>query len=216
MINNLYIGIVTQNADYGDSINPDHAGKVKVLIDSITCLPDTDLTYRSIGSNISGNLQGDVISNVDRFEVWAYVLAPITGESSIAKYNRNVDSSSITDSNDLSIFTNNTTHGYAPASMFSSKNVYDDFTGGPGVAMTSGYNSYGTDYMPENYSNSGKGMFAIPSVNSRVLVGFLNGSRGIPIVLGKINTSSEISQIYSSGISYPDYPGIFENTTIKS
>jgi len=213
MINNLYIGIVTHNADYGDTVNTSHAGKVKVLIDGITCLPDTDLTYRAIGNNITGNLQGDVITTVDQFEVWAYVLSPILGESSIAKYNRTFDASSISDSNDVSIFSENINHGYAPAAMFSSKNVYDSFTGGPGVIMSSGYNTYGTDYMPENYSNSGKGMFAIPSVNSRVLVGFLNGSRAIPVVLGKINTTSEMSQVYGSGTSYPDYPGIFENVT---
>lgn len=215
MINNLYIGIVTQNADYGDAINPNHAGKVKVLIDSVTSLPNTDLSYRAIGSNISGNLQGDVLESVDQFEVWAYVLSPILGESSIAKYNRSLDTSSITDSNDISTFSSNARHGFAPAAMFTSKNIHDGYSSGPDVTISSGYNSFGTEYMPENYSNSGKGMFAIPSINSRVLIGFLNGSRAIPVVLGKINTPSEISQIYGSGTAFPDYPGVFENTTTK-
>jgi hypothetical protein len=215
MINNLYIGIVTQNADYGDSVNKSHVGKVKVLIDGVTTLPNTNLTYQTIGKNVSGNLQGDVISNVDKFEVWAYILSPITGESAIAKYNRTLDVSSITDSNDMSIFGNNSDHGFAPASMFSTKNITDGYSGGPGPLMTSGYNTYGTEYMSENFSNSGKGMFAIPAINSRVLIGFLNGSRAIPIVLGKLNSASEINQIYGSGSSYPDYPGIFENITTK-
>ena len=40
----------------------------------------------------------------------------------------------------------------------------------------------------------------------------MNGSRGIPVVLGKINSGTEIEQIYGVGSAYPDYPNVFENT----
>jgi uncharacterized protein involved in type VI secretion and phage assembly len=104
-----------------------------------------------------------------------------------------------------------TDYSTPPASMFNTMQ-FDGFTGGPHHTMSAGVNPYGNCYLTENYSDSGKGMFAIPAINSKVIVAFLNGARGIPVILGKIHSGTEIDQIYAVGTAYPDYPNIFENT----
>ena len=213
MLDSLYIGTVVGNADYAKDTNNQYLGRVLVKIPGLTVIGKSNMSYKTAGSNVGGSLNQGVIKKVEEFEnIWAYVLAPIAGESSIGKYNRTKDTSSLADGNDMGNFDDPSRYTTPPASQFSSQN-FDGFTQGPAGNMTAGVNPYGNSYVTENYSDSGKGMFSMPSINSKVLIGFINGSRGLPVVLGKINSESEIEQIYGVGAAYPDYPGVFENTS---
>lgn len=212
MLDSLYIGTVVGNADYAKDTTDQYLGRVLVKIPGLTVIDKNNMSYKTVGSNVGGSLDQGAVSKVEQFEnIWAYVLAPIAGESAVGKYNRTKDASSLADGNDMGNFDNSLSYTTPPASQFSSQ-ILDGYTQGPGGNITSGVNPHGNCYVTENYSNSGKGMFSIPSINSKVLIGFIHGSRGIPIVLGKISSESEIEQIYGFGASYPDYPGIFENT----
>lgn len=212
MSDSLYIGTVVGNADYAKDTNNEYLGRVLVKIPGMTIIDKGNMSYKTAGSNTGDSLNQGVISQVEEFEkIWAYVLAPIAGESSIGKYNRTKDSSSLADGNDMSNFESNTSYTTPPASQFTSQ-MFDGYAQGPAANMSAGVNPYGNCYITENYSDSGKGMFSMPSINSKVLIGFIHGSRGLPIVLGKINAGSEIEQMHGFGAAYPDYPGIFENT----
>ena len=212
MSNSLYIGTVVSNADYSKGKDSQHLGRVLVKIPGLTIIDKNAMSYKTAGSNTNDSLNRGVIEQVEEFEtVWAYVVAPMTGECSIGKYNRTLDASSLADGNDMSNFVNDARYTTPPASQFSSQ-MLDGHAQGPAANMSAGVNPYGNAYLTENYSDSGKGMFSTPSVNSKVLIGFIHGSRSMPIVLGKINSGTEIEQIYGSGAAYPDYPNVFENT----
>ena len=212
MLNSIHIGTVVANADYTDDKRGQYLGRVLVKIPGLTVIDKNIKTYKSAGSNVGGNLDEGLIKQVENSEkVWAYVLAPITGESAMAKYNRTKDFSTLSDSADVSRMYENSTYSTVPATQFSAQS-FDGHTEGPAVNMHAKVNSYGNNYVTSNYSDSGKGMFALPAVNSKVLIGFINGARGLPIVLGKVNAGSEMEQIYGAGEAYPDYPNIFENT----
>lgn len=216
MSDSLYIGTVVSNADYAKDANNNYLGRVLVKIPGLTIIDKNSMSYKTVGSNLGGSLNQGVIKKVEEFEnIWAYVLAPIAGESSVGKYNRTKDASSLADGNDMGNFENASKYTTPPASQFTSQ-MFDGHAQGPAANMSAGVNPYGNCYITENYSDSGKGMFSIPSVNSKVLIGFIHGSRGLPIVLGKINAGSEIEQLYGFGAAYPDYPGVFENTTTGS
>lgn len=212
MSDSLYIGTVVSNADYAKDANNQYLGRVLVKIPGLTIIDKNNMSYKTVGSNVGGSLNQGVIKKVEEFEnIWAYVLAPIAGESAVGKYNRSKDASSLADGNDMSNFASASRFTTPPASQFTSQ-MFDGFAQGPAANMSAGVNPYGNNYVTENYSDSGKGMFSVPSVNSKVLVGFIHGSRGLPIILGKINAGSEMEQIHGVGAAYPDYPGIFENT----
>lgn len=212
MLNSLYVGTVVSNSDYAVEGNGGYLGRVLVDIPGFTNVSRSAVKYKAAGANTGGTLNAGSIQKVENFErIWAYVLSPIMGESSIGKYNRTKDASSLTDGTNMDDFSEDSNYSSPPATQFSSI-MLDGFSNGPGVTMSSGVNPYGNCYLTENYSDSGKGMFSIPSVNSKVLIGFLNGSRAIPVVLGKLDSGSEIEQIYGNGTAYPDYPNIFENS----
>jgi len=213
MLDSLYIGTVVGNADYAKDATNQYLGRVLVKIPGLTIIDKNSMSYKTVGSNVGGSLNQGVVKKVEEFEnIWAYVLAPIAGESSIGKYNRTKDASSLADGNDMGNFDDNSRYTTPPASQFTSQ-MFDGFTNGPAGNMTAGVNPYGNCYVTENYSDSGKGLFSMPGINSKVLIGFIHGSRGLPIVLGKINAESEIEQIHGVGAAYPDYPGVFENTS---
>lgn len=212
MLNSIHIGTVVANADYSDDKRGQYLGRVLVKIPGITAISKNTMTYKAAGSNAGGNLNEGLIKEVENSEkVWAYVLAPISGESSLGKYNRSHDSSTLSDSADVNGMYNSSSYSTVPATQFSDQS-FDGHTEGPAVNVHAKVNPYGNAYVTSNYSDSGKGMFALPAINSKVLVGFINGSRGLPIVLGKVNAGSEMEQMYGAGEAYPDYPNIFENT----
>lgn len=212
MVETLHIGTVVSNADYSNAPEG-YAGRVLVVIPGLTLTSTSGGTrsHKAIGSNTGGSLNVKTVKEIEHFEkIWAYVMAPIAGESSMGKYNKTHDASSLADGSDMSNFAGSS-YTSPPAAMFSSQ-ILDGHSGGPAVNMTSKVNPHGNCYITENYNDSGKGMFSLPGVNSKVIVGFLNGSRGIPVVLGKINSGTEVEQIYGVGNAYPDYPNVFENT----
>jgi hypothetical protein len=212
MLNSLYVGTVISNSDYAVEGNGGHLGRVLVDIPGFTNVSKIPANYKTAGINTKGTLNAGTIQQVEKFErIWAYVVSPIMGESSIGKYNRTKDVSSLSDGTNMDSFSEDSNYSSPPAIQFSSL-MLDGFSNGPGVSMSANVNPYGNCYITENFSDSGKGMFSVPSVNSKVLIGFLNGSRAIPIVLGKFNSGSEVEQVYGNGAAYPDYPNIFENS----
>lgn len=216
MINNTYIGTVIANDD------PERAGRVKVRIEGVT----TPLGVKSVsykfptGKNIVGGLSKQDIDVSRISSVWALVAAPLMGESSMGRYNRKRDVSTNSD------FTNpdNMTGGAAnpvdsegretpPAAQYGRLSDGFDLSTMNTASKT---NPYAFSYIPEKYSNAGRGVYGIPAIGSKVLVGFLNGSARQPIVFGKINTQTEFNQVFDSGAGFPSYPGVFENTSSES
>jgi hypothetical protein len=214
-MDSLVIGTVVGNADYTDTDHGQYLGRVKVHIAGLTGTGKEVNIVKAIGSNAGGDMDHDAIRQTEQFEVWAYVMAPMMGESSMGKYNRTHNSSGIGDGNDMSNFTHPDTYTTATASQFHGQQM-DGHAGGPNLNMSSGTNPYGNAAACENYSDSGKGVFSMPAANSKVIIGFINGGRGRPVVLGKIHSGTEIEQIHGAGNAYPDYPGPFENTKAAS
>lgn len=207
----LYKGVVIFDSDVADTANKDNAqGRVKVKIEGVSYTANKNESYKfPRGSNIDGGVLPENISNIDSFETWAYVCAPIIGESSMGRYNAARDRASVSDSSDMSIFGTDAV-GTPPAAQFGLHSVSDAFVSAPNVLGTAGVNTYGREYFCDNRSNMAKGVFTVPSVGTHVLIEFLNGNRNYPVIIGALNAASDIEDILSvSPKVRPDYPLAF-------
>jgi uncharacterized protein involved in type VI secretion and phage assembly len=62
-------------------------------------------------------------------------------------------------------------------------------------------------------------MMSLPSVGTTVVVTFINGKRGMPIIIGVLPSGADVDAIHGIGIGdeiYPNYPTAFENLTQRS
>lgn len=211
----LYKGVVVFDSDVSDPKNMSGStGRVKVKIEGASYSVNKSESYRfPRGKNVSGGILQENIDLLDTFETWAYVSAPVLGESSMGKYNAARDAASISDSSDISLFGINGSNGAPPAVQFNLHSVSDAYVAGPDVLGTSGTNTYGYSYFCDNRSNSGKGVFAIPTVGTHVIVQFLNGSKNFPIIVGVINSTEDVKRVFGAeGDAGPGYPNAFSKT----
>jgi len=191
----LYRGIIVSN--YGKTNEQDlPAGKVLVKIDGVT--PSTfDEAYKALpSSNVQGTL--DFVS-CERFEVLATVMTPIFGESTQATYNATTDESQATQITTSSQF------------GIMNEKLRDKYGDGPKTYNNPLNNAYGHSFSNDHRHKAGKGVFAVPEKNARVIVMFLNGARAYPVVLGKCNTSDEVEGYYNAGGVRPGYPNVAQN-----
>lgn len=200
-LNGIYTGIVIDNTGKprtgGDSR---FIGQVLVKINGITPSRINE-KYKAVpSSNVDGALDMDMAM---KSEVLAYVMAPITGESSQGIYNASKNETSATRSVASKQFT------------LMHKKLRDSHCDGPKKHLTPINNPYGNNYFPNYPWNTGLGTYGIPEVNSRVIIGFLKGYRSFPIVLGKLNTPDEQESFYNRGRVYGSAPGSEQNYTIS-
>jgi len=214
-IPNTYIGTVIANDD------PEHAGRVKVRIEGInSSIRDGTLAYKyPAGQNIPGALSPDEIELSRVGSVWAIVVSPAIGESSMGKYNRTYNVASPADTLSPDGMTKGTNpqdiEGRQTPMGAQFERISDKFSA-PSVTKTSKANPYSYSYIPQLYPNAGKGSFSVLGIGTKVIVGFLHGSYRDPVVYCILNTKTEYSQIFNGDNNYPGYPGIFENTNAIS
>ena len=205
----IYVGKVILNSDIADEDNGNRPlGRVKVLIHGVSYIntqQDDEYNY-PLGSNVpGGGASPETIKRIKEYEVWAYVLQPVAGTGSMARYNAKKDTALTSDSDN--VISDNST---PPAGSYPL--IVSDGFSSTSIG-TAGINPNAYAYTPDNRSNSSKGMFALPGVGSTVLVGFINGARGLPIVLGVIPGYESVKSIYGSDVAgvYPGYPFAFGN-----
>lgn len=208
----LYKGIVVENSGYqrdGTYI----PGTVLVKIDGITPRRFVE-KYKGIpSSNVGGSLDVDMAIG---YEIPAYIMTPIMGESSMGKYNASSNKSSISDvTTDAAGFGSSKIPLKPPSAQFQIMNKHgrDKFSDGPAKHATTINNPDGNSFFPDHRYKAGKGVFAVPEVNARVIIQFVNGSRSFPIIVGKLNTSDEIEGYYNVGGTRPTYPFVFQNNS---
>lgn len=207
----LYKGVVIFDSDTSSPVNYNAQGRVKVKIEGVTYVNNSDEKYRfPRGNNIEGGISTPNIELIDIYETWAYVSMAVLGESSMGKYNAARDRASTTDSSDMSVFGNDIDSGAPPAAQFGIHAVSDGYSGAPNILGTSGINTYSRAYFCDNRSNLSKGMFAIPTVGTHVIIQFLYGNRSYPIITGVLQSADDINRMYSvDGNIRPSYPGTF-------
>lgn len=201
-MNNLfgvYKGIVIDSTGYRDTITKDGArfiGQVKVKIAGITP-SQFDESYKAIpASNIDSIMDIRTAANT---EVLAYVMQPVMGSSTPGTYDSDNDS--------VSPMRRNAARSF----KFFSTKLRDSFSDGPKKYLTPVNNPYGNNYYPNYPWNTGLGSYSIPEVNTPVIIGFLNGVRSLPVVLGKLPRQDEVESFYQRDNAYVSAPGKSQN-----
>ncbi len=198
--NSIYIGRVIYDSDLADTANKRPLNRVKVLIEGKTDTDSTPVAYKHPrGSNAKGSITPRTLELLDK-EVYAYVVQPIMSVGTNVRYQASTDRISISDSNYP-----DDPGSRPPAANYSIYETADGFT--QSNIGTAGINTTGNAYAPDNRSNAGKGLFASPGVGCTVLIGFLNGKRGLPIVLGCIQGYDSIESVHGTGTEGV-YPGL--------
>ena len=195
----IYTGIVIDSTGYQDSISKEGTrfiGHVRVKINGVTPALFSE-SFKSIpASNVDSVMDIRTAANT---EVLAYVMQPLMGSSTPGVY----DSAS----NTASPMRKNAARTF----KFFSDKLRDSSSDGPKKYLTPVNNPYGNNYYPNYPWNTGLGSYSIPEVNTSVLVGFLNGLRNIPIVLGKLPKQDELESFYQRDGAYVSAPGKSQN-----
>jgi len=205
----LYFGKVIFDSDMLSEDDTRPYNRVKVLISGISSVTEESFNQPR-GSNNPNTISSDGLRVIED-EFYAYVMQPITGSGSGAKYNANKDILSVSDVGDIEDL-----DATPPAESYYA--ISDEFVGGMGTG-SAGVNTTAAAYSPDNRSNSFKGMMALPGVGSTVVVSFMNGKRGMPIIIGVVPSGADVDSIHGIGIGdeiYPNYPGPFSNLTEAS
>ena len=200
----LYFGKVIRDSDLLNEGDTRPYNRVKVLIVGQTSV-ENESFQQPLGSNSPSGISQQALDVVDK-ELYAYVLQPITGSGSGTVYNATKDLVSVSDTGDIEELA-----GQPPAEAYFG--VKDGFIGGMG-SDTAGVNATAGAYSPDNRSNAYKGTMSLPSVGANVVVSFMNGVRGMPIVLGVIPSAADVDSIHGMGLGdemYPNYPFAYSN-----
>jgi len=169
---NLYIGKVVHDSDLLGKDDNTPKNRVKVFINGVTSSGAESFRQpRGITNENTITQQSlDVVGK----DVYAYVMQPIMGSGSGANYNASTDILTVADSGDI-----NDLNAQPPAEAYS--HVNDGFIGGNNIG-TAGVNVTGMAYSPDNRSNAYKGAMSLPGVGASVVVSFIHGQRGTPII----------------------------------
>lgn len=205
----LYFGKVVRDSDLLNAGDTRPYNRVKVLIIGQASAENENF-QQPLGSNNPFTMSKQLLDVVDK-EVYAYVMQPVTGSGSGTTYNANKDLVSVSDTDDIEEL-----DGTPPAEAYYS--ITDNFIGGMG-SSTAGVNPHASAYSPDNRSNAYKGMMALPGVGANVVVSFLNGVRGMPIIIGVLPSAADVDSIHGLGLGeeiYPNYPFAYSNLTEQS
>jgi hypothetical protein len=205
----LYFGKVIRDSDLLNKEDTRPYNRVKVLIVGQASAENENF-QQPLGKNNPSTLSKQVLDVVDK-ELYAYVLQPVAGSGTGTTYNANENLISVSDTGDIKEL-----DGQPPAEAYF--NVSDNFIGGMG-SSTAGVNPTAGAYAPDNRSNGYKGMMALPGVGANVVVSFMNGSRGMPIIIGVLPSAADVDSIHGVGLGeeiYPNYPWAYSNLTEQS
>lgn len=195
----IYTGIVIDSTGYVDVISKEgirFIGQVMVKINGIT----PSLIDESFDEVPSGNVEGTMaLRTAASTEVLAYIMQPIMGSSTPGIYNS---------SNNNTTFQRNN-----PARTFKLMGPKNRGIAGSGpkTEMIPTNNPYCNNYFPNYPWNTGLGSYSIPEVNTSVIIGFLNGARNLPIVLGKLPKQDELESFYIKDCTLANAPNITQN-----
>jgi len=205
----LYFGKVIFDSDMLNEEDKRPYNRVKVLINGVS-----DITNESFnqprGKNNPNTISGEGLE-IMKQEFYAYVLQPVSGSGSSTRYNANKDILSVSDVGDIEDL-----NSIPPAESY--YNISDGFVGGMGTG-TAGVNPMAAAYGPDNRSNAYKGMMSLPGVGSTVVISFMGGKRGMPIIIGVLPSGADIDSIHGVGLIdeiYPNYPVAFSNLTERT
>ena len=207
--NELYFGKVVHDSDLLNEDDKRPYNRVKVLIIGHSST-ESESFQQPRGKNNPNKMSSKLLDVVGE-EVYAYVMQPVAGSGTGAIYNANKDIVSVSDTGDIEEVS-----GIPPADNYYA--VSDGFIGGMGTG-TAGVNPTANAYSPDNRSNAYKGMMALPSVGANVVVSFMNGVRGMPIILGILPSAADVDSIHGLGLGdeiYPNYPFAYSNLTQES
>lgn len=199
-LNGIYTGIVIDSKGIkSNGVYPDQfIGQVLVKITGVTPSRFNE-DYKAIpSSNVDGSLD---LNMAKQSEILAYVMQPITGESTQGVYNATTNSTEATRTCAAKQFT-----------LMNTK-LRGVFSDGPKKFLTPINNATDNNYFPNYPWNAGLGNYSIPEVNTRVVVGFLKGYRSFPIVLGKLPSKDEQEAFFTRGGVLPNAPNSAQNYT---
>lgn len=205
----LYFGKVIFDSDMLNEDDKRPYNRVKVLITGVSD-NENESFNQPRGKNNPKTISEEGLKIIEQ-EFYAYVLQPVMGSGSGTKYNANKDILSVSDVGDIEDL-----NAIPPAEAY--HNVSDDYVGGMGMG-TAGVNIMAAGYGPDNRSNAYKGMMSLPGVGSTVVVSFINGKRGMPIIVGILPSGADVDSIYGVGLReeiYPDYPLAYSNLTERT
>ena len=198
----LYIGKVIRDSDLLEADDDRPYNRVRVLIIGQSSIENENF-QQPLGSNNPNTISKQLLDVVDK-EVYAYVMQPVTGSGTGAAYNAQKDLISVSDTGNIEAI-----DARPPADYY--HNATDSYIGG---SSSAGVNPTAHAYSPDNRSNSYKGMMSLPGVGATVVVSFLNGSRGMPIIVGVLPTAADVDSLHDVGNSiYPNYPFAYSNLT---
>jgi len=206
--NSLYFGKVIYDSDLLSESDKRPYNRVKVFINGITSVNKENFNQPK-GKNNPNKISSEGLEVIGE-EFYAYVMQPITGRGTSAKYNANKDILTVSEVGDIEDL-----DATPPAESYYA--ISDGFVGGTG--SSAGVNTTAAAYSPDNRSNAYKGMMSLPGVGSTVVVTFINGKRGMPIIVGVLPSGADIDSIHGIGIGdeiYPNYPTAYSNLTEKS
>jgi hypothetical protein len=206
MYNSLYIAKVIYDTD---RLKPEQSRPYGRVYVKILGIDQGDSAFQaSQGSNNPNKLTPEELEIVGQ-TFPADVMQPVFGGGSGTTYNAGKDLIGVQDTGDIE----DETSVPQAESYF---DVSDEFIG-VGLSVTSGVNPTAQAYSPDNRSNSYKGMLSYPRKDSTVIVSFLNGLRGNPIILGYYVGEANFDSIASVGNGiYPDVPFAYSNLTGQS
>jgi len=196
----IYIGTVIANSDISDTRNTEALGRVLVAIRNKSDISGNESFINPFGANISSTLTPESLERLKKTEVWAYVLQPNSG-GALGSFNP--ASNYTKPHNNSSDPTNSDTKSPAAA--------YNVITaaGNDGTDLGSAANNtYDNSFAPDNRDGAVNGIFSIPPIGATVAVLFINGNRGMPVVVGTLMGTEAIKSIHSTdGGVMPGYPG---------
>ena len=205
----LYFGKVIRDSDLLNEEDTRPYNRVKVLIVGQTSA-ENESFQQPLGRNNPSTISKQALDIVDK-ELYAYVMQPVAGSGSGTVYNADKDIVSVSDTGDITDL-----EGKPPAEAYFG--ITDSFIGGMG-SSSAGVNPNASAYSPDNRSNAYKGMMALPSVGANVVISFMNGARGMPIIIGVLPSAADVDSIHGMGLGeeiYPNYPFAYSNLTEQS
>lgn len=237
-----YLGIVVQNND------PLKRGRVKIFVPHVSPSIysgwneiNRDKKFKFVGKNLNSDLT-DILDDLKKILPWAECASPLVGENTSGRFNASLVAGSISDSSKINSFVQNISGtnidknaltpysqnydntGEKPGNMFDINyfKLKDAFNN-PLETNVNNVNKFSYNYTPEVYSNSAKGLFAIPSVGAHLWVFFVSGDPLKSVYFASSFGTQDWTSIYSTGSagditnnnvradSGVDYPGEFEN-----
>lgn len=206
MYNSIYIGKVIYDTD---RLKPEDTRPYGRVYIKILGIDQGDSSFQaSQGSNNPNKLTPEELEIVGQ-TFPANVMQPVFAGGSGTTYNANKDLIGVQDTDDIE-----DESSIPPADSFFD---ISDYYNGATSTVTAGVNTTAYAYSPDNRSNSFKGMLSYPRKDSTVIVSFINGLRGNPIILGYYVGEANFDSIASAGNGvYPNTPYAYSNFTDAS